>query len=114
MSNRLLQNILRETNRYASQTLQSKNNQDAYATGRLDHSGRQEDETMLPKIGNAQSRATFFRDSAVLSLPAVLLRKLIALMIPPYLLKEYQSVQRLLSVNLLTGIATNHYQHCQL
>ena len=59
---------------------------------------------MLPKIGNAQSRATFFRDSAVLSLPAVPLRKLIALTI---LLKEYQSVQRLLSVNLLTGIATN-------
>ena len=63
---------------------------------------------MLPKIGNAQSRATFFRDSAVL------LRKLITLMIPPYLLKEYQSVQRLLSVNLSTGIATNHYQHFQI
>ena len=37
---------------------------------------------MLPKIGNAQSRATFFRDSAVLSLPAVLLRKLIDPAIP--------------------------------
>ena len=31
---------------------------------------------MSRKIGNAQSRATFFRHSAVLSLPAVLLRKL--------------------------------------
>ena len=31
---------------------------------------------MSRKTGNAQSRATFFRHSAVLSLPAVLLRKL--------------------------------------
>ena len=31
---------------------------------------------MSRKIGNAQSRATFFRHSAVLNLPAVLLRKL--------------------------------------
>ena len=31
---------------------------------------------MSCKIGNAQSRATFFRHFAVLSLPAVLLRKL--------------------------------------
>ena len=31
---------------------------------------------MSRKIGNAQSRATFFRHSAALSLPAVLLRKL--------------------------------------
>ena len=30
---------------------------------------------MSRKTGNAQSRATFFRDSAVLCLPAVLLRK---------------------------------------
>ena len=30
---------------------------------------------MSRKTGNAQSRATFFRHSAVLSLPAVLLRK---------------------------------------
>ena len=46
-------------------------------------------------IGNAQSRATFFRHSAVLSVPAVLLRKsLIALMILPYPLKECQSVQK--------------------
>ena len=30
---------------------------------------------MSGKTGNAQSRATFFRHSAVLSLPAVLLRK---------------------------------------
>ena len=48
----------------------------AYATGRLEDSGRQNDEKMSRKIGNAQSRATFFRHSAVLSLPAVLLRKL--------------------------------------
>ena len=32
--------------------------------------------TMSCKTGNAQSRATFFRHSAVLSLTAVLLRKL--------------------------------------
>ena len=32
----------------------------------------------------------------------------------PYSLKEYQSVQKLLSVNLLTDIATNHSQHCQI
>ena len=36
----------------------------------------QNDEKMSRKIGNAQSHATFFRHSAVLSLPAVLLRKL--------------------------------------
>ena len=48
----------------------------AYATGRLEDSGRQNDEKMSRKIGNAQSRATIFRHSAVLSLPAVLLHKL--------------------------------------
>ena len=48
----------------------------AYAIGRQEDSGRQNDEKMSRKIGNAQSRATFFRHSAVLSLPAVLLRKL--------------------------------------
>ena len=42
----------------------------------MEDSGRQNDEKMSRKIGNAQSRATFFRHSAVLSLPAVLLRKL--------------------------------------
>ena len=41
--------------------------------GRL---GRQNDEQMSCTIGNAQSRATFFRHSAVLNLPAVLLPKL--------------------------------------
>ena len=46
-----------------------------YATGRLEDSGRQNDEKMSRKIANAQSRATFFRHSAVLSLPALLLRK---------------------------------------
>ena len=46
----------------------------AYATGRLEHSGRYNDEKVSRK--NAQSHATFFRHSAVLSLPAVLLRKL--------------------------------------
>ena len=40
--------------------------QGAYATGRLEVSGRQND----------QSYATSFRHSAVLSVPAVLLRKL--------------------------------------
>ena len=48
----------------------------SYATGRLEHSGRQNDEKMSRKIGNAQSCATLFRHSAVLNLPAVLLRKL--------------------------------------
>ena len=38
--------------------------------------GRQNDEKISRKIGNAPSHATFFRHSAVLSLPAVLLRKL--------------------------------------
>ena len=50
--------------------LHSSINKGAYAIG------RQDDEKMSRKIGNAQSRATFFRHSAVLSLPAVLLRKL--------------------------------------
>ena len=35
----------------------------------------QSDEKMLCKNGNAQSSTTFFRHSAVLSLPAILLRK---------------------------------------
>ena len=39
-------------------------------------SGRQNDEKMSCKILVTQSRATFFRHSAVLSLPAVLLREL--------------------------------------
>ena len=47
-----------------------------YATGWLVDSGRQNDEKMSCKIGNAQSRATFFRHSAVLNLPAVLMPKL--------------------------------------
>ena len=68
---------------------------------------------MSRENGNAQSRATFFRPSAVLRLSAVLLRKL-PNMNPPYPLKEYQNVQKLLSVNLLTAIATSHYQHCQI
>ena len=37
---------------------------------------RPNDEKMSCKIGNAQSRATFFRHAAVLNLPAVLLPKL--------------------------------------
>ena len=48
------------------------------------------------------------------SLPSFCVGSQIALMIPPYPLKEYQSVQKLLSVNLLTDMAANHYQHCQL
>ena len=46
------------------------------ATGQLEDSGRQNDEKMSRKTGNAQSRATFFLHSAFLSLPAVLLRKI--------------------------------------
>ena len=54
-----------------------------YATGRLEDLGRQNDEKMphqtvhfrSHKTGNAQSGAAFFRHSAVLSLPAVLLPK---------------------------------------
>ena len=42
----------------------------------LSHSGRQNYEKMSRKVMNAQPRATFFRHSAALSLPAVLLRKL--------------------------------------
>ena len=48
----------------------------AYATGRLEHSLGQNDEKMSRKIGNGQSLATFFRHSAALILPAVLLLKL--------------------------------------
>ena len=48
----------------------------AYTNGRLADSGRQNDDKMSRKLGNAQSRITFFHHSAVLSLPAVLLRKL--------------------------------------
>ena len=51
----------------------------AYATGQLERSGRRNDEIMSRKIGNAQSRATFFGHSTVLSLPAVLLRKVCTL-----------------------------------
>ena len=46
------------------------------ATGRLEDSGRHNDEKMSRKIGDVQSLTTFFRHSAVLSVPAVLLRKL--------------------------------------
>ena len=48
----------------------------AYTTGQLEDSGRQNDEKKSRKIRNAQSRVTFFRHPSVLSLPAVLLRKL--------------------------------------
>ena len=46
--------------------------------------------------------------------PSCCVSSLIALTILPYTLKEYQSVQKLLSVNSLTDIATNHYQHFQI
>ena len=46
--------------------------------------------------------------------PSCCVSSLIALMIPPYPLKEYQSVQKLLSVNLSTDIAPKRYQHCQI
>ena len=44
-------------------------------TGRLEDSGRQNDEKMSRNTGNAQSCATLFRHSAVLSLPAMRLSK---------------------------------------
>ena len=46
-----------------------------YETGRLEVSGRWNNEKMSRKTGNVQSHVTFFRHSDVLSLPAVLLRK---------------------------------------
>ena len=48
----------------------------AYATGRLEHSGRENDENLWRETVHSQSYATFFRHSAVLSLLAILLRKL--------------------------------------
>ena len=42
----------------------------------MEHSGKQNDEKMSSMIGNAQPHVTFFGHSAVLSLSAVLLRKL--------------------------------------
>ena len=46
-----------------------------YATGKPKDSGQQNDKKMSCKNGNAQSCATFFGHSTILSLPAVLLRK---------------------------------------
>ena len=71
---------------------------------------------MTKKCSARLSNATFFRHDAVLSLPAVLLCKLPNSSHNPaiYPLKEYQSVLKLLSVNLLSGIATNHYHHWQI
>ena len=54
----------------------AKQQQGAYATGRLEDSGRQSDEKMSRETVHSQSYATFFRHSAVLSLSAVLLRQL--------------------------------------
>ena len=45
-------------------------------TGPLKDSGRQNDEKMWREAVHSQSYATFFRHSDVLSVPAVLLRKL--------------------------------------
>ena len=56
----------RQNLKYENFTSSSGRLQGAYATGRLEHSGRQNDDKISRKIGNAQSRATFFRDSAVL------------------------------------------------
>ena len=56
----------RQNLKYENFTSSSGRLQGAYATGRLEHSGRQNDDKMSRKIGNAQSRATFFRHSAVL------------------------------------------------
>ena len=50
-------------------------NKRPYVTLRLDDSGRQNDQEMLGKTGNAQSCATLFRHSAVPDLPAVPLRE---------------------------------------
>ena len=47
----------------------------AYATGRLEHSGRKNDEKMLVRLGMHSLAPQLFH-SAVLSLPGVLLRKL--------------------------------------
>ena len=47
-----------------------------YATGRLEDSRRRIDKKISCKTRNAQSRATLFHHSAVLSVPAVLLCKL--------------------------------------
>jgi len=48
---------------------------DRYATRRLEDSGRQNDEINWRETMHSRSCATFFRHSAVLSLEAVLLRK---------------------------------------
>ena len=48
----------------------------ACATGRLEDSGRQNDEKMWRETVHSQSYAPFFCHFAVLSAPAVLLRKL--------------------------------------
>ena len=53
----------------------SVNKYGPYATGRLEDSGRQNDAKMSRKTVHSRSWVTFFRHSAVLSLPAVLLRK---------------------------------------
>ena len=49
---------------------------DRYATRRLEDSGRQNDEINWRETMHSRSCATFFRHSAVLSLEAVLLRKI--------------------------------------
>ena len=46
-----------------------------YATERLEDSGRQKDEKMLRETMHSRSCAAFFCHSAVMRLPAVLLRK---------------------------------------
>ena len=56
------------------QRIMTLNKQRLYAIGRLEESGRQNDEKMSCKTGNAEYHATFFRHSAVSSLPAVMLR----------------------------------------
>ena len=50
--------------------------QGAYATGQLEDSRRRNNEKMWRVAVHSQSYATFFPHSAVVSVPAVLLRKL--------------------------------------
>ena len=59
------------------------------------HSRRQNDEKMSRNIGNAQSRTTCFRHSAVLSLLAFLLRKL------PAVIQIYASASLFTSLSFL-------------
>ena len=66
----------------------------------------------------SQSYATLFRHCAVLSVPAVLLRKLPNSShdpaIPTERISKCAEALMTLLVNLLKDIATNQYQYCQI